>query len=488
MLGFVIIMVNLDYAKLNPYYSIPTIICGEPFTQNAAINMRVHIQLFCFISGIMIYCITGLTALANPTQRPYGGTVVGDSLVFSDSAAFNNATFKNSAAFNNARFKDIANFALSKFEKNALFSKANFQQRAFFYSATINNIDFSGAKFEGPSIDFSSATVKNNTNFTSSTFTGIAEFSGATLNNANFIGTSFKNNASFKETKFNKANFSHTIFSGSADFSSTECKDSTNFTYCRFEKNVDFDKSIFKKNFIITNTQFMQGVDLRSTKLKQNNTIIIFNHKTYFPKGKLQVYWYQIKDRLILDKTDCLSDEINNNKIFYENLRDNYLAQNDKSSADSVMYEFSRKESDISKNPIKVLYGLGMGWGYKPFNFLTLAFLFIAIPFAVLWYVKFYYLVLPCVDNSYPKLSKEQFEKRSIVIPVVKLAKIWHVLFFSMSVLLSIRFKKEWIEKSNLWFLACVSLEWLIGILLYYIFISKVKNYEFGYIRGLLGL
>jgi hypothetical protein len=30
MLGFVIIMVNLDYAKLNPYYSIPTIICGEP--------------------------------------------------------------------------------------------------------------------------------------------------------------------------------------------------------------------------------------------------------------------------------------------------------------------------------------------------------------------------------------------------------------------------------------------------------------------------
>ncbi len=33
MLGFVIITVNLDYAKLNPYYSIPTIICGEPATR-----------------------------------------------------------------------------------------------------------------------------------------------------------------------------------------------------------------------------------------------------------------------------------------------------------------------------------------------------------------------------------------------------------------------------------------------------------------------
>jgi len=40
MLGFVIITVNLDYAKLNPYYSIPTIICGEPtalcFARNPA--------------------------------------------------------------------------------------------------------------------------------------------------------------------------------------------------------------------------------------------------------------------------------------------------------------------------------------------------------------------------------------------------------------------------------------------------------------------
>ena len=32
MLGFVIITLCLDYAKLNPYYTIPTIFGGEPFS------------------------------------------------------------------------------------------------------------------------------------------------------------------------------------------------------------------------------------------------------------------------------------------------------------------------------------------------------------------------------------------------------------------------------------------------------------------------
>jgi len=437
--------------------------------------MRVRIQLFFIMLGIIICCVTVVTALANPTMWPYGGKeITNDTLVFSDNAAFNNATFK-----------DSANFSLSKFIKNAVFSKAHFQQRAFFYSVNVNNIDFSEAHFEGSSVDFSNAIVKKHINFRNSIFTGSAEFSNATLNNADFRGTSFNNKAGFKDTKFNKANFSLMTFSGLADFNTTIFKDSTNFTYCRFEKDVNFDQSEFNGPIIITNTQFVQGVDLRSANFKGNT--IIFNHKTSFPKGKLQVYWSQLKGKLIIDTTD-LKDNIKNNKIFYENLRDNYLAQNDKSSADSVMYEFSKIESDILKKPIITLYGLVMGWGYKPLNFLILAFLFIAIPFAILWYVKFYYLVLPCVDNTSPKLSKEQFEKRCMIIPVKKLAKIWHVIFFSMSILLSIRFKKEWIEKRNSGFLGYVILEWIIGISLYIIFIYNVKNYEFGYIKGLFGL
>ncbi len=60
-------------------------------------------------------------------------------------------------------------------------------------------------------------------------------------------------------------------------------------------------------------------------------------------------------------------------------------------------------------------------------------------------------------------------------------------LFFSTSVLLGVRFKKEWIEKIDRAFLWWVTAEWLIGIGLYVAFVALVKSNEFGYVKGLLG-
>jgi hypothetical protein len=42
MLGFVIITLCLDYAKLNPYYTIPTIFGGEPMGYSLHILAEVE--------------------------------------------------------------------------------------------------------------------------------------------------------------------------------------------------------------------------------------------------------------------------------------------------------------------------------------------------------------------------------------------------------------------------------------------------------------
>jgi len=67
--------------------------------------------------------------------------------------------------------------------------------------------------------------------------------------------------------------------------------------------------------------------------------------------------------------------------------------------------------------------------------------------------------------------------------------------FFSASVLLGIRFKKEWIpivDKRNLYlghksFLHVVTFEWLLGIGLIITFTLLVRGTRFGFIRDLLG-
>ena len=120
--------------------------------------------------------------------------------------------------------------------------------------------------------------------------------------------------------------------------------------------------------------------------------------------------------------------------------------------------------------------------------------LIIFVIFAIIWHnKKFYPLVLPLVDHSFSnqKIYLRQKNRTRSIPPTItskRLVRIWHVVFFSMSVLLSIRFKKEWIEKNNSLFLLLVSLEWALGNLLYVLFGIGVKNYEFGYIKGFFGL
>lgn len=164
------------------------------------------------------------------------------------------------------------------------------------------------------------------------------------------------------------------------------------------------------------------------------------------------------------------------------------------------MYELAEHKADILNEPLWILYGWIMGWGYKPVQFLLAAFLLVALPFALFWYRCYYHLVLPLVDHAIDEAFKEQLKApenlnkknhvnhAAIAGEIIFPARVWHVIFFSTSVLLGIRFKKEWIEKKDRAFLWWVTAEWLIGIGLYILFAVLVKSNEFSYVKGLLGL
>ena len=139
-----------------------------------------------------------------------------------------------------------------------------------------------------------------------------------------------------------------------------------------------------------------------------------------------------------------------------------------------------------------------MGYGYQPLRYVFFLVFPVIILFAIVWYFKYYALVLKVVSPNFesilipnrtrnvefPTVDKKLFGKTLIKVynhqgikPKINfLVKIRHVVFFSASVLLSIRFKKDWIvyASPNVFgrdsFLTLVTVQWSIGILLYVVF------------------
>ena len=73
------------------------------------------------------------------------------------------------------------------------------------------------------------------------------------------------------------------------------------------------------------------------------------------------------------------------------------------------------------------------------------------------------------------------------------LTRYWHSLFFSTSVLLGIRFKKDWIKVfpedmlGSKSYIRLVTFEWTLGIMLFVVFALLVKAIRFSFIKDLLG-
>jgi len=458
---------------------------------------------------------------------------------FRKSANFSGVHFNGDTSFNQAQFQfttisrvDVAaSFVGTKFAKDANFGSTLFAGKVWFMDAKFaGDADFRDANFLRD-VDFSHTAPKDYTK-SPTVFKKQANFMSVIFNGyTNFSLTQFEQNANFSNATFSRmANFSDATFSGYA-----------NFENCQFSHKVNF-----------AGTQFIPGVDLRRADFSKSVSIL-FDHHTSFPNNKLNVNWNQIKGRLHLSEESCINaspwqmvkreyrelDSLYNRvahkkisdtpdtlaikrqnikarldsltqvfnkerydltEIFYLRLRDNYLAQNDKASADAVTYELAERKAEILNEPLWILYGWIMGWGYKPVQFLLAAFLLVALPFALFWYRRYYHLVLPMVDHAIDDAFKEQlkapeklnkknhFNHAAIAGEIIFPARVWHVIFFSTSVLLGIRFKKEWIEKKDRAFLWWVTAEWLIGIGLYILFAVLVKSNEFSYVKGLLGL
>ena len=125
------------------------------------------------------------------------------------------------------------------------------------------------------------------------------------------------------------------------------------------------------------------------------------------------------------------------------------------------------------------MYGFFFGWGYQPWRFLLFVVLPITIIFALVWYFVYYDVLQNAIfkrDIS-TSLGPQQGSK---------LLKGWHAIFFSFSVLLGIRFKKEWLIKHQN-YLFWVTFQWGLGIGLFVTFAILVKGARFGFIRDLLG-
>ena len=149
------------------------------------------------------------------------------------------------------------------------------------------------------------------------------------------------------------------------------------------------------------------------------------------------------------------------------------------------------------------IYGITFGWGYKPMRFMFTC-LSIALVFLLIFYWFFYHRIAILLDK---KLTNEDImilcmgaEAKKILyfkcynhLKYSKkifnfLMRLCHVAYFSISVLVSLRFKKEWITKEDNLFFYWVIAEWFIGIVLYIVFVYNVQSGQFDNIRDLLQL
>ena len=455
--------------------------------------------------GFCIFLLLAEVAFAQQgpqwPYRGYGGELVGeDSLTFKGWAPFIGATFDSLAYFTGATFDDEAHFRMVTFKNVATFSGATFDYEAYFYGATFDYMAY----------------------FTGATFDDEAHFRKAVFHSkADFFKAKFARVANFNSAKFDSvAYFKGAEFYDQADFSGATFDDWADFSGAAFDSVVDFVQARFGGTVSFTNTDFSQGIDFRQAYFDSVQTLYL--EKMTFPERKLLFYWHQFqgKDSLRIKLQSPPVDSLkqvhyNRIGIIYHRLRDNFLDQQDKASADAVMYELGWQKKEILGEFWWKMYGFFFGYGFQPWRFLLFVVLPIVILFAGTWYWFYYGMLIFIHAELYPKMTtdnqlaaKEKYIFRfknlklikvrfndfsSIKGDINRLTRYWHALFFSAAVLFGIRFKKEWSKVcpdnilGSKTFIYCVTLEWLLGIGLVVTFALLVKGARFGFIKDLLG-
>ena len=405
-----------------------------------------------------------------------------EGIVNSDSLFFMEGTTVSFDLINNRLIKasDINSVVLLMDTIDALwYDNENISNSIFFWSCYFNNLTFFKNTNFNNSINFFGS-VLNSCLFDSNNFNGYTNFGKVEFRNevnilrtkfqfADFEYSHFLSSAYFDSCIFDTSSFNNVSFNKHISFSSIEFHNNANFEGTKFLDNCEFVKVNFYDTLNFYKTSFSNGVDLRRTNIDSIDVIIL--EDINYPIGKLYFYWEQFrgenKPKIQLnDYTSDKEDDYKRIERIYLNLRDNFKAFGDNHSADEVMFELAWQKDIIIENCWHNLYGYVLGYGYQPWRFI-----FIVIPliflFAVIWYFFYFGIIVFIVNPNFesdlvpsnissvklPFKTRYLFKKKvtyydnSKIEPTIsRMTKIWYVLHFSTSVLLGIRFKKEWIK------------------------------------------
>jgi len=311
-----------------------------------------------------------------------------------------------------------------------------------------------------------------------------------------------------KNLNFGLVSFNNSIFNKKTVFDSSTFRGSASFRNCKFMEIPRFSRISFYDTLDLTSTSFERGIDFRRCNFDSVKKVIF--EGTDYPIGKLMIEWDDIKERdefvISLDtlKSDA-KDEFKRLVQIYEKLKYNYLEQGNKNSADKVSYELETRKQELIKGVWHGIYGLIFGYGYDPLRYIGLV-LIIMLYFAWRLYKKHYKTVFEIMDKGLDKENPTIERKYNLIrLPIyyqnftgvkkedewIKLSFLtifWHTVFMSTSLLIGLRFKRNWIHKYDRKFLRLATIEWFLGVGLYIGFIILVKGQRFEFLKGIFGV
>lgn len=299
-----------------------------------------------------------------------------------------------------------------------------------------------------------------------------------------------KQEISADNTTINRLYFEEVTFNKYTNLSNINFSDEhLTFTRCTFNDTLDLTKSSFNSS-----------IDFRRTDLLNVN--VLFFEDVNYKIGELLCKWDNIKGNplpKISLKTLSPNKEDNFRRleIIYNDLRDNYIQQGDRNSADMVSYELALQKEIVLQETSQFLYGVFMGYGYNPARFLIRLIAPIIIVFTLLWYFFFPQQVAKYYDfeltQNYLANVKRRLFKTSISIPNHKrytsafIIKALQSIHYSFTLLFSVRFKNELLKKEDQPFLICSLIEYIIGKSLFVLFAILIENSHLAYIKSLFG-
>lgn len=448
---------------------------------------------------------------------PYGATKTDENTIVDvDGVRFNKLIFEGVDHLS-SQFKDTAYFYSAEFRTTAYFNFSVFEEEAIFGTAVFNfGAEFAHVVFKKDT-DFFSTFHDNKPPFkisimhkTESTFVN-SKFHG----NVNFSGSVFNIPITFWDTIFDGVlQFRNAEINSNIDFTNTKFGSIVSFYNCICHPQLKFPKSQLPDTLIFSNGNYKSGIDLRDAKYNKLSKIYLDNSS--YPDGEFLVYWDQIKMRdgnfiigYMGENNDQPNVAIQKLERIYVKLKNNYIKLGDEKAAYDVMYEFEQQKERLSGDLFRKISDITFGYGYRPTRFLIVVLLIILLLFSPIYYFLFYDYIIIILDNkllteqkSVLKKLKSQkandhwknyFFDHTILCDKIALSyRIWHSILFSASVLVSLRFKRDWVnfvsirKKKDTLFIWFVSFEYFVGLFLYYIFFSNLKISQFENITKLI--